>query len=477
MRRHRSKYKEYIIENVEVGEPAEDGKCVTRIGEKVAFIEGVVPGDVIDVRITADKKSYLEGVAQKIHSYSSLRVKPFCSHFGVCGGCSRQNLDYATQLRFKEKQVRDALQRIGKAVLPEMNPIIPAPLTVFYRNKLEFTFSSKRWLTENEIQTEEKLERNALGFHIPKRFDKILDIEQCYLQPEPSNTIRLAIKEYAVAQGLEFNELRSQKGFLRNLIIRTAGTGQVMVIVQVYPGHEAEIVPLMDFIAGRFPEIASLNYVVNGKGNETFNDLEVVCHKGRPYIEEEMEGLIFRVGPKSFYQTNGAQAHALYNVALGMAGLTQTELVYDLYTGTGSIANFVARRAKKVIGVEYVEMSVEEARLNSTYNNLDNTEFYSGDMREVLNDAFVAQHGQPDVIITDPPRAGMHIDVVEVLLRIKAKRIVYISCNPATQARDLALLNNLYEVKQVQPVDMFPHTHHVENVLQLELRSEPLTAA
>lgn len=468
MGRKFKKAKEQVFQNLEVGEMVAEGKTIAKVGDKVVFIEGAVPGDVIDAKLTADKKSYFEATPIHFHHYSDLRVKPFCSHFGLCGGCKWQNLAYETQLHYKQKQVKDALERIGKAELPEINPILKAPQTSFYRNKLEYTFSNRRWLTEAEIGEGQELQRQALGFHIPKRFDKILDIQQCYLQPEPSNSIRLKVKDYAVANNLVFNDLIKLNGFLRNLIIRTAGTGQIMVIVQVYYFDEIELPKLLDFIQEEFPEITSLNYVVNSKGNETFHDLEVICWKGQPYIEEEMEGLIFRVGPKSFYQTNGAQAYALYKVVERMANLSGNELVYDLYTGTGTIANFMARKAKFVVGVEYVEMAVTDARINSELNHLRNTAFFAGDMRLVLSAEFIAQNGKPDLIITDPPRAGMHPDVIKVLLDIAPERIIYVSCNPGTQARDLAMLQPHYRVLEVQPVDMFPQTHHVENVLLLE---------
>jgi 23S rRNA (uracil1939-C5)-methyltransferase len=365
--------------------------------------------------------------------------------------------------------VTDTLQRIGKVALPEIQPILPSLDQTYYRNKLEYTFSHNGWLTNEQISSGEDYERRVLGFHTPARFDKILDVNHCWLQPDPSNQIRLAVRDYARQHDLPFNNLVTQQGFLRNLIVRTANSGDLMVILQVYYAHDA-LFPLLDYVAERFPQISSLNYVLNNKGNETFHDLEVVCYKGEPYIHEEMEGLRFRVGPKSFYQTNSEGAYNLYKVARDFAQLTGNELVYDLYTGAGTIANFVARQARHVVGVEYVEQAVADARVNSEINGTTNTEFFAGDMKDVLNADFMQRHGRPDVVITDPPRAGMHEDVVRRLLEMRASRIVYVSCNPATQARDLELLDEAYRVTRVQPVDMFPHTHHVENVVALELK-------
>ncbi|HEY8400357.1 MAG TPA: 23S rRNA (uracil(1939)-C(5))-methyltransferase RlmD [Cytophagaceae bacterium] len=464
-----SKKKPFFIENVCIQDIVAEGKCITRHENKVIFVENVAPGDIVDLKVFKSKKNFAEASVTKFHEYSKDRKEPFCQHFGTCGGCKWQHIAYEVQLKYKQKQVADALERIGKVKLPEISSILPSQATTYYRNKLEFTFSNKRWLTEDEIGSEETLQRNALGFHIPGRFDKILDITHCYLQPDPSNAIRLEVQKYALEKGLIYFDLKEQVGLLRNLIIRTASTGETMVIVQFFHEDEA-IIPLMEHLKTTFPQITSLNYIVNPKKNETFHDQEVILFAGTPYITERMENLQYRIGPKSFYQTNSEQAYHLYKVTREFAGLTGEEVVYDLYTGTGTIANFVAAKAKKVIGIEYVEMAIEDAKVNSQINNINNTIFYAGDMKDILTADFVAKHEKPDVIITDPPRAGMHEDVCKVLLASGAKRIVYVSCNPATQARDIALLNEKYEVKKVQPVDMFPHTHHVENVVLLELR-------
>ncbi|MDQ4139528.1 MAG: 23S rRNA (uracil(1939)-C(5))-methyltransferase RlmD [Bacteroidota bacterium] len=447
-----------------------EGNCLARHENRVVFVKGVAPGDVVDVRITKQKKSFWEGTPVRFVSYSDLRVEPFCEHFGVCGGCKWQHISYETQLHYKQKQVKGNLERIGKLVLPPIDPIHGSAKTTYYRNKLEFTFSDNAWLTTEQIQSGNEFDRDALGFHIPGRFDKILDIKHCYLQTDPSNGIRLSVRKYAKDHQLEFNNLYKIDGFLRNLIIRTANTGDLMVILQVYHNDQEKITALLDFLHQSFPQITSLQYVVNNKGNETFHDLDVICYKGEPYIHEEMEGLRFRVGPKSFYQTNSEQAYELYRLTREMAELTGTELVYDLYTGAGTIANFVARHCREVIGVEYVPSAIEDAVLNSQINGITNTQFYAGDLKDVLTPEFVAKHGIPDVIITDPPRAGMHPDVVARLLEINPKKIVYVSCNPATQARDLELLSEKYTVTRVQPVDMFPQTHHVENIVSLEAK-------
>jgi 23S rRNA (uracil1939-C5)-methyltransferase len=461
---------EIIIENLKITEIAAEGKCIARHNEKVIFVEKVAPEDVVDVRILKSKKSFANATPVKFHTYSPLREKPFCEHFGVCGGCKWQHINYETQLFYKAKQVKDSLERIGKLKLPEVSPILPSVKTSYYRNKLEFTFSNKRWLTSEELQSETIEDKNALGFHVPGRFDKIIELNHCYLQEDPSNGIREEIRSYARQEKLDFFDIKVQTGFLRNLIIRTSISGEVMVIVQVFRNDEADINKLMQHLKTKFPSITSLYYVVNSKGNETIHDQDLILFSGKPYITELMEDLSFRVGPKSFYQTNSEQAYELYKVARNFAGLTGNEVVYDLYTGTGTIANFVARSAKKVIGIEYVPMAIEDAKVNSEINNISNTTFYAGDMKDVLNDSFLENHERPDVIITDPPRAGMDAKVVEMLRRIAAPRIVYVSCNPATQARDLALLDDMYEIKKVQPVDMFPHTHHIESVVMIELR-------
>ncbi|MGI4886913.1 MAG: 23S rRNA (uracil(1939)-C(5))-methyltransferase RlmD [Janthinobacterium lividum] len=460
-----------LLRNVEIQDMVAEGKCLVRLENLVIFVSQVAPGDVVDLRVTKAKKNFLEAVPTKFHQYSKLRVEPFCQHFGTCGGCKWQHLSYDAQLRYKQQQVADQLTRIGKVELPEIAHILPSPARTYYRNKLEFTFSDNGWLTTEQINDDSRTyNREVVGFHTPARFDKIIDVEHCWLQPEPSNEIRLFIRDYAHRHALPFNNLVRQTGLLRNLIVRTAqSTGETMVILQCYRAHDA-IEPLLDAVLAKFPAITSLNYVLNDKGNETFHDLEVVCYRGKPYIEEDMEGLRFRIGPKSFYQTNSAGAHQLYKVARDFADLQGTELVYDLYTGAGTIASFVAKKARKVIGVEYVEQAVADAHVNAEINGITNTEFYAGDMKDILTAAFTETHGRPDLIITDPPRAGMHPDVVQRLLELRTPRIVYISCNPATQARDLELLDPAYRVTRVQPVDMFPHTHHVENVVLLELK-------
>ncbi|TPG66503.1 23S rRNA (uracil(1939)-C(5))-methyltransferase RlmD [Hymenobacter nivis] len=460
-----------LLRNVKIQDMVAEGKCLVRLENLVIFVSQVAPGDVVDLRVTKAKKNFLEAVPTKFYQYSELRVEPFCQHFGTCGGCKWQHLSYDAQLRYKQQQVEDQLSRIGKVELPEIAQILPSPARTYYRNKLEFTFSDNGWLTTEQINDDSRTyNREVVGFHTPARFDKIIDVEHCWLQPEPSNEIRLFIRDYAHQHGLPFNNLVRQTGLLRNLIVRTAqSTGETMVILQCYHAHDA-IEPLLDAVLAKFPEITSLNYVLNSKGNETFHDLEVVCYRGKPYIEEDMEGLRFRIGPKSFYQTNSAGAHQLYKVARDFADLQGTELVYDLYTGAGTIASFVAKKARKVIGVEYVEQAVADAHVNAEINGITNTEFYAGDMKDILTAAFTETHGRPDLIITDPPRAGMHPDVVQRLLELRTPRIVYISCNPGTQARDLELLDPAYRVTRVQPVDMFPHTHHVENVVLLELK-------
>ncbi|WP_276497579.1 23S rRNA (uracil(1939)-C(5))-methyltransferase RlmD [Pontibacter litorisediminis] len=444
-----------------------EGKCLARHNNMVIFVGGVAPGDVVDLRITRKKKSFLEAEAIAFHELSELRVQPFCEHFGTCGGCKWQHIGYDTQLHFKQKQVKDNLERIGKVPLPEFDPILGSGKTRYYRNKLEYTFSNTSWLTKEQIQSGQEYDRDALGFHIPGRFDKILDIKHCYLQPDPSNAIRLEVRAYAKQHDLPFFDIVKQEGYMRNLIIRTANTGEVMVIVQVYEDRPEEMQALMEHLGTTFPEITSLQYVVNSKGNETFHDLEVVCYKGLPYIHEDMEGIKFRVGPKSFYQTNADQAYELYKKTRELANLTGNELVYDLYTGAGTIANFVAKQAREVIGIEYVPSAIEDAKINSQINNITNTTFYAGDMKDILSDELIERHGRPDVVITDPPRAGMHEDVVRKLLQVHPNRIVYVSCNPATQARDVEWLSEKYEVTRVQPVDMFPQTHHVESIVLL----------
>jgi 23S rRNA (uracil1939-C5)-methyltransferase len=445
-----------------------EGKAVARHDGLVVFVSDGVPGDVADVEITYTRRRFVEGRIVKLISPSADRSESFCRHFGVCGGCKWQHMSYKAQLRYKQNHVAENLAKISGLDLPEILPIVGSDKTRLYRNKLEFTFSNKRWLTKEEISSGKEFSRNALGFHIPGRFDKVLDLDECHLQGNFSNEVREAVRIYAREQRLTFFDLKEQHGLLRNLIIRTASTGDLMVIVQFFEPDEMQINSLMEYLKVSFPQITSLNYIINQKKNETYHDQEVICFAGKPYIEEEMEGLTFRIGPKSFYQTNSGQAYELYKIAREYAQLTGDELVYDLYTGTGTIANFVARQSKNVIGVEYVPEAIEDARKNSELNGITNTQFFSGDMKDVLNDSFVTTHGRPDVIIVDPPRAGMHEEVVETLSRILPERIVYVSCNPATQARDIALLGANYAVRKIQPVDMFPHTQHVECVVLLE---------
>ncbi len=457
-----------ILENIEIIDIAAEGKCIAKHDGKVIFVENVAPGDVVDIKVIGHDKKFLVAIPERFHSYSTLRVEPYCSHFGTCGGCKWQHLDYQYQLKFKQKQVQDALERIAKVAFPPIETIVGSKKTSFYRNKLDFTFSNKRWLAKSDLNIPQPT-TNALGFHIPGSFDKILDIDKCYHQVDPSNDIRNGLKNYALQNEYSFYDIKNQQGFLRNLIIRTTTLGEIMVIVQFFYYNEEAVLDVMNFLKNNF-NITSLLYVINSKGNETFHDLDIVTFHGQSFIKENMEGLIFKIGPKSFYQTNPLQAHELYKITRAFATIKDTDVVYDLYTGTGTIANFVAKYAKKVIGIEYVPMAIEDAKENSKINNITNTDFYSGDMTKVLNHNFITQHGKPDIIITDPPRAGMAADVVQMLLHIGAKKIVYISCNPATQARDLALLNEKYSIEKVQPVDMFPQTHHVENVVSLILK-------
>ncbi len=463
-----------LLEKVTITDVAAEGMALARVNDLVVFVPYVVPGDVVDLQIKRKKHSYAEAVAVHFHEYSPTHATPFCQHYGVCGGCKWQVLPYEEQIKHKQKQVEANLRRIGKIELPEITPILGSAKTQFYRNKLEFTFSNKRWLTEEEVAQEVKYDQmNAVGFHIPGAFDKVLAIEKCWLQEDISNRIRNAMRDYAYEKGLSFFNLRTQEGLLRNLMIRTSSTGELMVLLQcnaTCTEEEEQMKGLLQHVADGFPEITSLLYVINNKCNDTIGDLDVHVFRGNDHIFEEMEGLRFKVGPKSFYQTNSEQAYNLYKVARTYAGLTGNELVYDLYTGTGTIANFVSRQARKVIGIEYVPEAIEDAKVNSAINGIENTLFYAGDMKDILTRDFIEEHGRPDVIITDPPRAGMHNDVIDAILFAAPKRIVYVSCNPATQARDLQLLDKDYRVTAVQPVDMFPHTHHVENVVLLEKR-------
>ncbi len=461
--------KNQIFENVLIETVAAEGKCVARIKGQAVFVEGVAPGDVVDLKIIRKKKSYLEGRAIKFHTYSDLRVEPFCEHFGLCGGCKWQHLIYKHQFAAKRQQVIDNFDRIGKFDYPEVNAIVQSENTQFYRNKLEFTFSHKRWLSHEEVKSEVVIERSGLGFHIPRQFDKIVDIKKCFLQKEPSNEIRLAIRDFAIDNKLTFYNISEFQGLLRNLVIRTSSTGQLMVIVQFGEQDQKGVKLVMDFIQESFPQIDSLYYVINLKKNETFHDQELILFSGKAFIEERIDELIFKIGPKSFFQTNTEQAQKIYAKALGMAKLRGDEIVYDLYTGTGTIANYVAKKARKVIGIETIKEAIDDAIENADLNDISNTSFIVGDIKDTLTKDFFEQNGAPDVIITDPPRAGMHGDVVDTLLKAKANRIIYISCNPATQARDLAALTVDYNIEEVQPFDMFPHTHHLENIVSLKL--------
>ena len=463
-----------ILEQIEITDFAAEGKSLARVNDMVVFVPWAVPGDVVDLQVRRKKHSFMEAEVIRYHKYSNVRTQPFCQHFGVCGGCKWQQLPYAEQLKMKQQQVYDQLTRIGKVELPEFHPILGSVKTQEYRNKLDFGCANKRWLTADELR-DESLEKNvpAIGFHITGAFDKILPIKKCWLMNDLQNQIRNATFEYAILNNLSFFDLRQQGGLLRDVIIRNSASGEWMVIYQFHydeTGGEQEAIGLLKHIADKFPQITSLLYLDNQKCNDTIGDQEILVFKGKDHIYELMEDLKFKVGPKSFYQTNTEQAYHLYSVAREFAGLTGNELVYDLYTGTGTIANFVAKRAKKVIGIEYVPEAIEDAKVNSQLNGIDNTLFFAGDMKDILNDEFIQQYGRPDVIITDPPRAGMHPDVVKTILRAAPQRIVYVSCNPATQARDLQELDAAYRVAEVQPVDMFPHTPHVENVVLLTKR-------
>lgn len=457
------------LQNIEIFDIAEEGKGVGRYEDLVLFIEKAVPGDVVNVELQRKKKNFAEGRVTQIMKSSPYRIAPFCPHFGVCGGCKWQHMSYAAQLKFKQQYVDNALTRIGKVDTSSMEDILGSAETTYYRNKLEYTFSNKRWLTgRDEVVSPEDL--NALGFHVPGRFDKILDIDHCFLQQDPSNKLRNSVKDFAVQQGISFYDLRGHEGALRNLIIRTSSTGETMVVVVFAYPEEGQVESLMSFIANEFPAITSLLYIINQKRNDTIFDQDIHLFKGRDFIYEEMEGLKFKVGPKSFYQTNSRQAYELYKITREFAELKGDELVYDLYTGAGTIANFVARNAREVVGVEYVPSAIEDAKYNSEINGITNTKFYAGDMKDVLTAEFVATHGKPDVVITDPPRAGMHADVVNRILEMEAPKVVYVSCNAATQARDLQMMSEKYEIVRIKPVDMFPQTQHVENVVLLKLK-------
>ncbi len=460
-----------FLQNIAVIDIAEEGKGVGKSDDLVIFIDKAVPGDIVDIELVKRKKKFYEGKIHNLVKPSEYRSEPFCDHFGVCGGCKWQHLNYDAQLQFKQKSVSDALQRLGKVDVSQMEAILGSSESRYYRNKLEYTFSDKRWLTDGDMRSDETMEMNALGYHIPGRFDKILDIEHCYLQADPSNEIRNKVREYALEAKISFYNLKNHEGALRNLIIRTSSTGELMVIVVFAYADEDQIEGMMKFIASEFPDINALLYIINHKKNDTIFDQEIHTYKGADHIFENMDGLKFKIGPKSFYQTNSAQAFELYKIARDFAEFKGDELVYDLYTGAGTIANFIAGKVRNVIGIEYVPTAIEDAKINSEINGIKNTSFFAGDMKDILNEDFIKTQGKPDVVITDPPRAGMHPDVVKRLLEMEAEKIVYVSCNAATQARDIELLNSKYEVARIKPVDMFPHTQHVENVVLLTIKT------
>ena len=464
--------KKQVFTKVEVIDAGAKGKTIAKAPDgKVIFLSNAIPGDVVDVQTFKKRKAYYEGKATTFHTLSKKRTEPVCEHFGTCGGCKWQNMAYEHQLYYKQKEVTNNLTRIGHIELPEVTPILGSANEYFYRNKMEFSFSDSRWLTLKEIQSDKDLgDKNALGFHIPGMWDKILDVKKCHLQADPSNAIRNAVKAFAIEHNFEFFNTRNQEGLLRTLMIRTSSTGDIMVVVQFFKDDKEKRELLLNHLSETFPEITSLQYIINEKANDTIYDQDVICYKGEDHIFEEMEGLKFKINAKSFYQTNSDQAYELYKIARDFAGLTGSELVYDLYTGTGTIAQFVANQAKKVIGVEAVPDAITAAKENAQLNGIDNVAFYVGDMKNVFNDSFIKKHGQPEVIITDPPRDGMHKDVVNQILNISPEKIVYVSCNSATQARDLALMDAQYKVTKTQAVDMFPQTHHVENVVLLEKR-------
>lgn len=462
-----------LLEKVEITDIASEGNALARVENLVVFVPMLVPGDVVDIRVVRKKKNYAEGRVEHFHKYSDLRISPECRHFGTCGGCRWQHLPYKLQLAYKERQVLDNLERIGKIKIQRINSILGSEEIYRYRNKLEFSFSNRRWLSTEEIAGGRTISpEGALGFHVPGLFDKVIDISECHLQPSPSDEIRNSIRDYALQRGLEYFDLREQKGFLRNIIVRNNLAGEVMLIVVFGRDEREEITGMLDMISEKFSAVTSLFFVINSKRNDSVADLEPVLYKGNPYLVEKIGELVFRIGPKSFSQTNTRQAEVLYNVALRFAGLTGREIVYDLYTGTGTIANLAARHSMKVIGLEYISEAVDDAILNSRLNGIENAFFHSGEIKDLLTADFFASNGVPDVIITDPPRAGMHEDVSRAILQAAPERIVYISCNPATQARDIAILSEKYNAAETQPVDMFPHTHHVENVVLLVRRDE-----
>lgn len=469
----RRKTKRVVFENVEVVDAGAKGKTIGKAPDgRVIFLNNAVPGDVVDVQTTKKRKAYFEGTAINYHTLSDKRTEPQCEHFGVCGGCKWQHMSYEHQLFYKQKEVENNLTRIGHLQLPAITPILGSEKQYFYRNKMEFSFSDSRWLTLDEVKSDKEIEdRNALGFHIPGMWDKILDIKKCHLQADPSNAIRLETKEFATKNNMTFFNPRHHTGELRTLMIRTSSTGEIMVLIQFFDDHKENREALLNHLATTFPEITALLYVINQKQNDTIYDQDIVCFAGRDHIFEEMEGLQFKINPKSFYQTNSEQAYELYKITRDFAELSGDELVYDLYTGTGTIAQFVSKKAKKVVGIEAVPEAIEDAKANAKHNKIDNTVFYAGDMKKIFNPEFIAKNGTPDVIITDPPREGMHKDVVEQILAIAPNKVVYVSCNSATQARDLELMNDMYEITRLQAVDMFPQTHHVENVVLLKKRA------
>ncbi len=462
------KKKKPIFENIEITDIGAEGKALAKADGRVIFVRGGIPGDVMDIQITKKRRKYMEGIPLHIYKHGDMRVKPFCKHFGICGGCKWQHLEYTKQLEYKQKQVSEQFRYIGDLCIPEVNPILPAPENQYYRNKLEFTFSNKRYLLKEEIDNKIKIEQSdALGFHVTGLYDKVVNIEHCYLQNDPSNQIRNKTKSFADKEQLPFFDIRNQTGFLRNLIIRTSSLNEVMVIVSFFYDNKEQVSKVMTFLSDTFPEINSLMYVVNPGGNDNITGLEVKCWKGKPYIHEKIEQLTYQIGPTSFYQTNSQQVVNLYKKIKEFAGLTGDETVYDLYTGIGTIALYLADAAKKVIGIESVHEAVENARINASLNNISNAEFYTGDMKDILTSTFIRETGIPDIIILDPPRAGVHPDVINTLLKAAPEKIIYVSCNPATQARDINMLGNQYKIFSLQPVDMFPHTHHLENITLL----------
>ncbi len=465
--------KTIIVPNIEIIDVAAEGKAIAKDGEMVIFVPYVVPGDVVDLQLTKKKKNYAEAKVIKFHKYSDQRSEPFCPHYGICGGCKWQILPYSRQLFYKQKQVYDNLTRIGKLQLNNTREILGSEQIMHYRNKLEYTFSAQAWLTTEQMQlSEEERPRKALGFHIPGKFDKVLHITHCALQQDISDQIRNRVHQLCIDENISYFNIRTHEGIMRNITIRnSSATGELMVIVSFYEHDEDAWHKVLSTLEKEFPQITSLLYVHNNKANDTITDLDIQVYKGKDHIFEKMEDLSFKIGPKSFYQTNSKQAYRLYSFVREFANLKGDETVYDLYTGTGTIANFVARKAKKVIGIEYVKEAIEDARVNSQINSIDNTLFYAGDMKDILTPDFIEQHGTPDVLITDPPRAGMHPDVVQTILQAAPKRIVYVSCNPATQARDLSMMSDAYEIASVQPVDMFPHTQHVENIVLLQAKN------